>query len=179
MLEQAGVDFEIVRIAIDEQAAKDSLADPGQLALGLADAKALAGAAVRPGDWAIGSDSVVSVGGRLFSKPSDRDEAADHLRAFSGSTMVLTSAVALARGGKVDWSVCDSAELEVRQLSEAFIAEYLDLEWPDVGYCVGVFRLEGRGVQLFDSIEGSYFTVLGMPLLPLLRALRDRRVIRS
>jgi septum formation protein len=91
--------------------------------------------------------------------------------------MVLTSAVALARDGKVEWSECDSARLHVRSLSEEFIQTYLDAEWPEVGYCVGVFRVEGRGVQLFDSIEGSFFTILGMPLLPLLGALRDRGAI--
>ena len=110
-----------------------------------------------PDDWVIGSDSVVSVDGRLFDKPRDRDEAADHLRFFSGQTMVLTSAVALARDGTVDWSHADQARSQVRDLSDAFIADYLDAEWPEVGYCVGVFRMEGRGVQLFDSIDGRPF----------------------
>jgi septum formation protein len=91
--------------------------------------------------------------------------------------MQLTSAVALARGGILDWSHVDRATLEVRKLSDAFVDSYLHAEWPEVGYCVGVFRLEGRGVQLFDSIQGSYFTILGMPLLPLLRALRERHLI--
>ena len=93
--------------------------------------------------------------------------------------MTLASAVALARGGRVDWSHVESAELHVRPLSEEFIAAYLDAEWPDVGYCVGVFRLEGRGVQLFSSIDGDYFTILGMPLVPLLGALRERRLLAS
>ena len=93
--------------------------------------------------------------------------------------MVLTSAVALARDGAVDWLIADRAELEVRALSEAFIADYLDAEWPEVGHCVGVFRLEGRGVQLFDVIRGNHFTVLGMPLLPLLGALRERGILAS
>jgi septum formation protein len=125
----------------------------------------------------IGSDSVVSVGGRLFGKPRDRDEAAEHLRFFSGKTMLLTSAVALARGGKVDWECLDSARLEVRDLSDPFISNYLDAEWPEVGYTVGVFRLEARGVQLFSSIEGDHFTILGLPLMPLLGALRDRGLL--
>ena len=122
----------------------------------------------------IGSDSVVSVDGRLFDKPRDRADAADHLRFFSGKPMQLTSAVALARHGELEWSHVETAALQVRPLSEAFILDYLDAEWPEVGYTVGVFRLEGRGVQLFESIEGDHFTVLGMPLIPLLRALRDR-----
>ena len=91
--------------------------------------------------------------------------------------MVLTSAVAVARGGEIDWSVSDSATLHMRILSDEFIEAYLGAEWPGVGYCVGVFRMEGRGVQLFESIEGSHFTILGMPLLPLLGALRARGLI--
>jgi septum formation protein len=91
--------------------------------------------------------------------------------------MVLTSAVALANGSRLDWSHVESARLQVRRLSEDFIAGYLEAEWPEVGYTVGVFRLEGRGVQLFSSIEGDHFTILGMPLLPLLGALRERGLI--
>ena len=115
----------------------------------------------------------------IFSKPRDRDEAAAHLRAFSGRTMLLSSAVALARDGQIDWSHAETARLMVRPLSESFIQPYLDAEWPDVGYCVGVFRMEGRGVTLFDRVEGSHFTILGMPLLPLLGALRERGVMPS
>ena len=96
-----------------------------------------------------------------------------------GKSMRLTSAVALAKGGAVDWRHVETADLQVRPLSEKFIAGYLDAEWPEVGYCVGVFRMEGRGVQLFSSIAGDHFTILGMPLLPLLGALRDRSLLPS
>ena len=177
MLEQAGVQFESVPANIDESAEKARRDDPGTLATALARAKALAVSADRPGDWVIGSDSVASVDGRLFEKPRDRTQAAEHLRFFSGKKMALTSAAALVCDGAVGWSFCDSARLQLRSLSEDFIQTYLDAEWPEVGYCVGVFRLEGRGVQLFDRIEGSFFTILGMPLLPLLGALRDRGVL--
>ena len=179
MLESAGVDFEVEPASIDESAEKARQSDAGRLATALAGAKALAVSGNRAGSWIIGSDSVVSVADRLFDKPRDRAQAADHLRFFSGRTMVLTSAVALARDGAVDWSLVDCARLQVRTLSEPFIQTYLDAEWPEVGYCVGVFRLEGRGVQLFDSIDGSFFTILGMPLLPLLGALRERDLIQS
>jgi septum formation protein len=179
MLEQAGVDFAIVPANIDEAEEKASHKNAAALSLALAKAKAEAVSRDRPGDWVIGSDSVVSVDGRLFDKPSDREQAAEHLRFFSGKAMVLTSAVALARDGAIDWSFGDSATLRVRQLSESFITDYLEAEWPEVGYCVGVFRLEGRGVQLFDTIDGSYFTILGMPLLPLLGALRERGLATS
>lgn len=127
----------------------------------------------------IGSDSTVSVDGRRYSKPRDREEAAGHLRAFSGKIMLISSAVALARGGVVDWSHAETARLDVRALSESFIQTYLDEEWPEVGYCVGVFRMEGRGVTLFDRVDGNHFTILGMPLLPLLGALRDRGLMAA
>lgn len=179
MLEQAGVRFEIAPANIDEAEEKTRHDEADALSLSLAEAKALAVSRQRAGEWVIGSDSVVSVGGQLFDKPRDRTQATEHLRFFSGKPMILASAVALARDGKVDWSVGDSARLNVRELSDQFIADYFDAEWPEVGYCVGVFRLEGRGVQLFDSIEGSYFTILGMPLLPLLGALRERGLLRS
>ena len=174
MLEAAGVTFDVDAAAIDEQAYKRDSAEPGAIALELAEAKALAVSATRPGAWVIGSDSMVSIGGHRFDKPASRDQAAEHLRFFSGKAMDLTSAAAIARDGIIDWRQGDSARLQVRSLSDAFIAQYLDAEWPEIGYCVGVFRLEGRGVQLFDTIEGSHFTVLGMPLLPLLQALRTR-----
>jgi len=177
MLDHAGIEFTSVAAGIDETSEQSRHSDPEALAPALAKEKALAVSKARPDDWVIGSDSVVSIDGRIFAKPTDRDNAAEHLRLFSGKTMRLTSAVALARGGSVEWDHCDSAELQVRQLSEEFIAAYLDAEWPEVGYCVGVFRLEGRGVQLFEAIDGSYFTILGMPLPPLLGALRKRGVL--
>jgi len=171
MLDAAGVEYRAERPDVDETAVKAGLSDPEQIAGELASLKARSSGGA---DWAIGSDSVVSVDGRLFDKPADRVQAAEHLRFFSGKAMTLTSAVALARDGAVDWHCIDRATLQVRSLSDEFIHSYLDAEWPEVGYCAGVFRLEGRGVQLFDRIDGNYFTILGMPLLPLLGALRER-----
>lgn len=173
MLDAAGVDYEAVKPAVDEDELKLGLTDASDIALRLASAKAMS----VPGEWVIGSDSVVSAGGRLFNKPADREEAAEHLRFFSGKPMHLSSAVALAHGGALDWSHVETATLQVRALSDAFIADYLDAEWPEVGYTVGVFRLEGRGVQLFDRIEGDHFTILGMPLISLLGALRVRGLL--
>ncbi len=174
MLDAAGLSYEAVSPDVDERAVKARLSDAEAIAGELAAAKALAVSAGRPDDSVIGSDSVVAVGERLFDKPGDRAEAAEHLRFFSGKTIALTSAVALGREGALDWRYAGLAELHVRPLSGDFIARYLDAEWPEVGYCVGVFRLEGRGVQLFERIDGDHFTILGMPLLPLLGALRDR-----
>lgn len=175
MLDAAGVAYEAVKPEVDEVELKLGLTDAREIARRLAEAKAMS----LPGDWVVGSDSVVSAGGRLFDKPRDHDEAAEHLRFFSGKAMQLTSAVALANGGRLDWSHVETASLEVRPLSDEFIAGYLEAEWPEVGYTVGVFRLEGRGVQLFSSIEGDHFTILGMPLLPLLGALRERGLVAS
>jgi septum formation protein len=174
MLDAAGATYRAVKPDVDEDSVKAQLSDAGEIASELAAAKACS---IAGDDWVIGSDSVVSAGGRLFDKPRSRDEAAEHLRFFSGKTMLLTSAVALARRGKLDWRHAETALLEVRELSDAFIEDYLDAEWPEVGYTVGVFRLEARGVQLFSSIDGDHFTILGMPLLPLLGALRERGLL--
>ncbi|QNP44130.1 Maf family protein [Sphingomonas daechungensis] len=166
ILENVGLEFEVVPANIDESAEKDLGKGLEMIAKSLAEAKAVAVSRERPGDWVIGSDSVVGVDGALFNKPASREEAAEHLRKFSGKKMLLTSGVALARDGEVDWSHFGRAELEVRDLSEEFIQSYLDAEWPDVGNTVGVFRIEGRGIQLFETIAGGHFTILGMPLLP-------------
>ncbi len=179
MLEDAGVEFEVVPAEIDEEAARTDKPDLEAIATSLAEAKAVAVSQTRPGDWVIGSDSVVAVDGQMFSKPRSREEAAEHLRFFSGKKMLLVSAVALACDGEVDWSRFGQAELDVRELSEEFIQSYLDAEWPEVGNTVGVFRLEGRGVQVFNGIGGGHFTILGMPLLPVLKQLRKRGLLPS
>ena len=179
MLHSAGVEFEVVQSSVDEREAKSRLSAAPDIAAELSAAKAIAISRIGPDDWVIGSDSVVSVAGRIFDKPRDREEAAEHLRFFSGKAMALTSAVALARCGSLDWRHVETATLHVRGLSAGFIESYLDAEWPEVGYTVGVFRLEGRGVQLFSSIEGDHFTILGMPLIPLLGALRNRGLLAA
>jgi nucleoside triphosphate pyrophosphatase len=177
MLHSAGIEFEVSAPGLDESGLKAKLSEAAAIATGLANAKAESVSRLDPDAWVIGSDSVVSVDGRLFDKPSDRSAAAEHLRFFSGKAMQLTSAVALARGGTADWRHVETATLQVRPLSDAFIEIYLDAEWPEVGYTVGVFRLEGRGVQLFERIEGDHFSILGMPLIPLLEALRERGLL--
>lgn len=141
MLDAAGVAYDAVTPDVDESPFKAKPGGPAEIAAELAKAKAENVSRERPADWVIGSDSVVSVDGRLLDKPRGRAEAADHLRFFSGKGMRLTSAVALARGGAVDWRHVETAMLQVRALSEEFIQSYLDAEWPEVGYTVGVFRL--------------------------------------
>jgi septum formation protein len=173
MLGAAGVEFEARSPAIDERAFEAGLegAGPAEVALALAEAKALS--VEGRGHPVLGSDSVVAVGGRRFSKPASREQAAEHLRLFSGRTMELHSAAALAIGGELRWSHVAIALLKVRELSDDFVEAYLAAEWPEVSQCVGVFRIEALGPQLFESIEGDMFTVLGMPLLPVLGALRE------
>jgi septum formation protein len=177
MLEAAGVEHDTISSKVDESALKVTQDHPAAMAADLAAAKALAVSRHRPGEWVIGSDSIATVAGRQFDKADDRNQAAEHLRVFSGKAMQLTSAVALARDGAIDWRHVESAKLYVRPLSDEFIEAYLDAEWPEVSYCVGVFRIEGRGVQLFERIEGDHFVILGMPLIPLLGALRERALL--
>ena len=179
MLEDAGVEFEVVRPDIDEAPYKEGKPDLEVSGPSHAEAKAVSVSRDRPGDWVIGSDSVIAVDDRLFDKPSSRGEAADHLRFFSEKRMTLLSAVVLARDGSVEWGRFGRAELDVRELSEDFIQSYLEAEWPEVGNTVGVFRMEGRGVQLFETIAGGHFTILGMPLLPVLNQLRKRGLLQS
>jgi septum formation protein len=184
MLSAAGVQFSIRPAQVDERAieAEMGTAPPGQIALALARAKALGVAQGAAETWVLGSDSLVTVAGRRFDKPRSRAEAAEHLAFFSGKVIELHSAAALARAstpgaGHTYWDHVDLARLKVRYLSDSFIEGYLAAEWPAVSACVGVFRIEALGVQLFEEIEGSQFTVLGMPLLPVLGALRSRGLV--
>ena len=175
MLEAAGVRFEARGSDVDESAIKRELVavPPAEIAMILGEAKAMAVSAGASGRLVLGGDSLVDVGGRVFDKPRDRDDAAAHLRFFSGQEMRLHAAAVLMRDGRTVWRHADSARLRVRTLSPAFIDGYLAREWPAVAGCVGVFRIEAGGVHLFEHIEGSHFTVLGMPLLPLLAGLRE------
>lgn len=177
MLSNAGVSFDARPAFLDERGLEAGLGDatPDEIALALAKAKALAPSlsaeeSVLP---VLGSDSLVVVGGQRYDKPASRDEAAAHLRNFSGQMMELHSAAAIAKNGAIIWSHTAMASLQVNELSDEFIKTYLEAEWPEVGFCAGVFRIEGLGVQLFEKIEGDYFTILGMPLLPVLGALKD------
>ena len=173
MLEAAGVAFESIAANVDERAIEGQLqgARPDQVALALAEAKALSVDAAER--LVLGSDSLVAVAAERFDKPSSREEAAEHLRTFSGRVMQLHSAAAIAREGDIVWRHAGLASLQFRTLSDEFIEAYLNVEWPAVGECVGVFRIEGRGAQLFERIDGDRFVVLGMPLIPVLGALRD------
>jgi septum formation protein len=182
MLTAAGVPFAARSPGVDEDAAKAVLAGASgrDLADALAELKAVKVSSQTPGMLVLGSDSVVELAdGTLLDKPETREEAAEHLRRMSGGHHDLHSAAVIAEDGRPVWRVVDRARLHVRPLSAAFIDTYLDAEWPAIAGCVGCFRIEGPGVQLFARIEGSHFTVLGLPLLPLLDYLRVRDVLPS
>ena len=182
MLADAGVPFDVVAARVDEEAAKASLADldPRDLADALAELKAIKVSRQQPRALVLGSDSLIALaGGGRLDKPGTREEAAEHLRRLSGATSDLWSAAVIAEAGAPVWRHVDRARLHVRPLSEDFIQAYLDAEWPAISGCVGCFRIEGPGVQLFARLEGSHFTVLGMPLLPILDYLRTRQELRS
>ena len=181
MLDAAGIAYECVPADIDERALEAEMdgADPSEIAQALAAAKAAAISVDRGDAWVLGSDSLVEVAGHRFDKPQSREHAAEHLRFFSGKPMHLHSAAALARDGAIEWVAPSLATLHVRELSDEFIETYLGAEWPEIGHCAGAFRIEAMGVQLFDRIIGDQFTVLGMPLLEVLRALRERGVMAA
>ncbi|KPF63795.1 Maf family nucleotide pyrophosphatase [Porphyrobacter sp. AAP60] len=181
MLDAAGVAYESIPADIDERAVEAGLigASPAEVAEALAVAKAAAVAALHPQALVLGSDSLVVAEGRRFDKPRSPEEAGEHLRYFSGKVMELHSAAALVQDDGCLWSHTSIARLHVRELSDEFIAHYLALEWPEISHTVGAFRIEGPGVQLFEQIEGDQFTVLGMPLLPLLGALREEGVLQA
>ena len=182
MLEAAGVPFSAMSAGVDEDAAKGALRDlkARDLADALAELKALRVSGREPEALVLGSDSIVALeDGTLFDKPETRDQAADHLRLLSGKRHDLISAAVIAERGAPVWRVVDRAKMYVRPLSEEFIQTYLDAEWPAISGCVGCYRIEGPGAQLFARIDGSQFTVLGLPLLPVLDYLRVRGVMPS
>jgi septum formation protein len=184
MLAAAGVPFEAVSAGVDEESAKAALLSEGLSARDMADALAeLKAIKVSSGDGqalVLGCDSIVALeDGTMLDKPRDRAEAGDHLRRLSGKRHELVSAAVIAEAGRPVWRMVDRARMHVRPLSEAFITGYLDLEWPEISGCVGCYRIEGPGAQLFNRIEGSQFTVLGLPLLPVLDYLRVRGVMAS
>ncbi|WP_432201556.1 Maf family protein [Erythrobacter sp. W53] len=181
MLDAVGAAYEAIPADIDERGLEAEMSDsaPAEIAQALAAAKAAAVSAQHPAKIVLGSDSLVDVGGTRFDKPESREQAAEHLRSFSGQVMTLHSAAALAQGGQIMWVGGDFARLKFRELSDVFIETYLEAEWPEVAGCVGVFRIEAAGPHLFESIVGDQFTVLGMPLLQVMSALRDQGAIAS
>lgn len=177
LMENAGLSFEAHPAKVDERAIEAPLerdgATPDAIALVLAKAKAREMSDRSPGAIVIGSDQTMSLGQRTFHKPKSMEDAAAHLAALSAHTHRLNSAVALAYNGDIIWEHVSRAELTMRPLTDDFIERHLKRVGERALSSVGAYQLEGEGLQLFSKIDGDYFTILGLPMLPLLEKLRE------
>jgi septum formation protein len=179
LLSNAGIDFEAIAADIDERAAQQAsgLSAPGDIAALLAHQKARSVSVRLSGRFVIGADQTLALGEQLFSKPAGRAQAAEQLHALAGRSHELHSAVAVARDGKILFTDVTIARMTMRPLGEAEIEAYLDAAGEAVTSSVGAYQLEGLGVHLFERIEGDHFTILGLPLLPLLAFLRSEGLL--
>ena len=180
MLRGAGVDFTVVKPGVDESEIKREAEESGatldQIATLLADAKCMAVAKNTPG-IVVGSDQILEFQGRAFDKPETMAEARERLIEMKGATHTLINAVVVARDGDIIWRYLDRPRLTMRDLTEADIDAYLDAAGPDILFSVGAYQVEKLGARLFEEIDGNYFAVLGMSLLPLLGVLRREGAI--
>ncbi len=184
LLSAAGVPFEALSPGVDEEAAKEALRADGLDARALADAlaglKALRVSRRVPGALVLGCDQTLSLDdGTMIDKAVDRDDAARILRLLSGRVHHLHSAAVIVLNGEPVWRHVERVRMTVRPLSDAFVSAYLDGDWDECRWCVGCYRIEGPGAQLFSRVEGSQFAVQGLPLLPLLDFLRVRGVLAA
>lgn len=181
VLRQAGLPFEARPAGIDERAIEATLGavDADVVAETLARAKALAVSRIFPDRWIIGADQTASCAQRIFGKPATREKAAELLRFLSGRTHRLHSAVTLVRAGAVTFETVAHADLHMRVLSEPFIATYLDAMGDAALTSAGAYQVEGLGAQLFSRVEGDHWTIMGLPILPVLAALREAGVVAS
>jgi septum formation protein len=179
LLANADIDFVAVPAAIDERAVqqRSGVSSPGAIAALLAHEKALSVSRLKPGHFVIGADQTLALGPRLFSKPAGRAEAKEQLQALAGARHELHSAVAVASDGRILFTDVATAGMTMRPLGGAEIGAYLDAAGEAVTSSVGAYQLEGLGVHLFEHIEGDHFTILGLPLLPLLAFLRGQRLL--
>ena len=179
MLAAAGVDFLREPADIDEAALMPADGDAAAAALALAGLKALSVGEHHPGALVLGGDSILDFAGEPIGKCADAAAAKALLARLSGKTHRIVSGAVLARDGKIVWRHVGEGALTMRPLSEAFLDAYLAAEAPAVLASVGCYHLEGRGAQLFDRIEGDFFSILGLPLLPVLAALRTQGLLSS
>jgi septum formation protein len=176
ILANAGLDFTVEKPQIDERAVEAAIAGeatPEDVAAILAEAKAQEVSGRHPQALVIGSDQTLALGDEIFHKPADMEAARRHLLTLSGKTHSLNSAVVIAQGGETVWRHVGVAHLTMRQLDPAFIGRYLARVGNKALQSVGAYQVEGEGIQLFEKIEGDHFTIVGLPMLPLLGALRD------
>ena len=183
LLREAGLRFETHPARIDEDAIKEAMlregAKPRDIADTLAELKAARISSRYPNALVIGADQILVSEDRLFSKPRDIQEARAHLETLSGKRHDLVTAATIARAGSIIWRRVDIVKLTMRELSSTFISDYLERTGEDALESVGCYRLEGLGVQLFQKIDGDYFTILGLPLLAILDFLRLHKVVAS
>jgi len=181
LLANAGIAFEAKPADIDERALQQSsrLSAPADIAALLAREKAAAVSVQMPDRYVVGADQTLALDSRLFNKPSGRAQAAEQLRVLAGRTHELNSAIAVARGGKIMFEHVAVARMSMRPVSEAEIEAYLTQAGEAVTSSVGAYQLEGLGAHLFERIEGDHFTILGLPLLPLLAFLRSERLLSA
>lgn len=185
ILRDAGLVFEIKPANVDESAIREIFAaggtapDPIDVAEILARTKAETISADYPDALVIGADQVLSVEGRIFEKPIDMDAARETLLQLSGKVHLLHAALSIAVAGETIWHTTDRAALTMRAISPEFIGRYLAAAGKQVCQSVGAYQLESLGSHLFERIDGDYFTILGLPLLPLLQVLRERKIIRT
>lgn len=179
LLANAGLSFEAMPADIDERRVQQAskLSGPGEIAKLLAREKAVWVSARKAGQYVIGADQTLALGNRLFNKPDGRAAAAEQLRALAGQTHELHSAIAVVLDGKTVFETVTIARMTMRPLSGEEIRLYLDEAGEAVTTSVGAYQLEGLGVHLFERIEGDHFTILGLPLFPLLDFLRRERLI--
>lgn len=179
LLSNAGLAFEAITADIDERSiqAASGVSSPREIALLLAREKAKAVSVHRPGSHVIGADQTLALGMRLFNKPAGRQQALAQLRDLAGKSHELNSAVVVARDGKIVFEDVSVARMTMRQMSEHELSAYLDAAGDAVTTSVGAYQLEGVGIHLFERIEGDHFTILGLPLLPLLAFLRSERLV--
>jgi len=179
LLANAGIEFESDPADIDERAiqASSGLSAPGDIAKFLAREKAISVSIRRPRRYVVGADQTLALQARIFNKPAGRAQAADQLRALAGHCHQLHAAVAVACDGKLLFEHVSMARMTVRPLCDAEIENYLKAAGDAVTTTVGAYQVEGLGVHLFEHIEGDHFTILGLPLLPLLAFLRSRHLL--
>lgn len=179
LLANAGLEFKAITADVDERGiqAASELSNPREIALLLAREKAKAVCASHPGSYVIGADQTLALGNRLFNKPAGRPQALAQLRDLAGKSHELNSAVAVAHDGKIVFEDVSIARMTMREMTEDELAAYLDAAGDAVTTSVGAYQLEGLGIHLFERIEGDHFTILGLPLLPLLAFLRRERLV--
>lgn len=183
LLQNAGLVVVAHPARIDEEALRAALtaedANPRDIADALAEAKALKLSQRHPAALVLGCDQILALGPRIFAKAETRAEARQHLEALSGQTHQLLSALVLYDKGEPIWRHVGVARLTMRHISSPYLDAYLDRHWPAIGQSVGCYQLEEEGIRLFSAIEGDYFTILGLPLTPLLNYLSLRGFIPS